>query len=65
LTLAEVCDVSYLLQVRALEREAMALQARAAFAEEGVHVPSVAEVVADFDAWLAEDVVPRRAVDGG
>jgi hypothetical protein len=44
-----------MLQVRSLEREALALQARAAFAEEGTRVPSVAEVVADFDRWLTDD----------
>ena len=47
--------MSYMLQVQALEREALALQARAAFAEEGTQVPSVAEVIADFDRWLTED----------
>jgi hypothetical protein len=48
--------------VRALEREALALQMRAAFAEEGTHVPSVAEVIAEFDRWLLEDAtVPQAA----
>lgn len=57
MSFAEICDVSYMLQVRSLEREVLALQARAAFAEEGTHVPSVAEVIADFDRWLTEDAV--------
>jgi hypothetical protein len=45
-----VCDVSYLLQTRALEREALALWAQAPFMEGDP--PSVAAVIAEFDTWL-------------
>lgn len=42
--------MSYLLQARAREREALALQAQAPFID-GTP-PTVAEVLAEFDAWL-------------
>lgn len=64
LTLAEVCDVSYLLQAGAREREALALQAQAPFIDGDV--PSVAQVLAEFDAWLVsspEDVEPETPQD--
>ena len=46
--------MSYLLQVRSIEREALALQAQAPFMEEGSKLPSVADALAEFDAWLIE-----------
>lgn len=49
--------MSYLLQARAREREALALQAQAPFIEGDP--PSVAEVLAEFDAWLVS--VPSEA----
>jgi hypothetical protein len=57
--------VSYLLQMRAREREALAFQAQAPFLDEGSHLPTVAEVIAEFDEWLVseieQDVSPQDA----
>ena len=57
--------MSYLLQVRAREREALAIQGQAPFLEEGAHLPTVAEVIAEFDEWLLSeterDVSPENA----
>jgi hypothetical protein len=58
--------VSYLLQIRALEREALAMQSQAPFVTEGSHLPSVAEVIAEFDGWLSADPMedqPPTSVD--
>jgi hypothetical protein len=56
-----VCDVSYLLQVRAREREALALRSQAL--QMDVDPPSVAEVIAEFDDWLVSDVEPAKTED--
>jgi len=47
--------VSYLLQIRAREREALAIQAQAPFLEEGSRLPTVGDVIAEFDEWLISD----------
>jgi hypothetical protein len=47
--------VSYLLQVRSIEREALALQAQAPFMEEGSKLPTVGEALEEFDEWLTSD----------
>jgi hypothetical protein len=54
--------VSYLLQVRAIEREALAIQAQAPFVDEGVQLPTVAEALAEFDAWLISPPPDDRSV---
>lgn len=52
--------MSYLLQIRAIEREALAIQAQAPFVEQGSRLPTVAEAIAEFDAWLAGDLPDDR-----
>jgi hypothetical protein len=52
LTLAEVCDVAYLIQVEQLERQALALLPSAPFLPEGKTLSSPDEVVAEFREWL-------------
>jgi hypothetical protein len=47
--------VSYLLQVRAKEREALAIQGLAPHVDEGTHLPTAAEVIEEFDQWLMAD----------
>lgn len=56
MSFAEICDVAYLLQVQAIERETLAIQSQAPFVEEGVRLPTVAEAIAEFDAALAEEL---------
>jgi hypothetical protein len=56
--------VSYLLQIRAIEREVLAIQAQAPFLEEGSKLPTVAEAIAEFDAWLSEDAPEERPLTG-
>lgn len=57
--------MSYLLQMRAREREALAIQAQAPFLDEGSHLSTVAEVIDEFDEWLVseieQDVSPENA----
>lgn len=50
--------MSYLLQVRAIERDALALLAQSPFLEG--HPPSVAEAIAEFDAWLNSEPVDHQ-----
>jgi hypothetical protein len=59
-----VCDVSYLLQIRAIEREALALQVLAPHLEQGAQLPSPAEAIAEFDAWLTEEPPEERPLTG-
>lgn len=47
--------MAYLLQIRALERAVLAEAVQGPFLEEESTLPSVAEVIAEFDAWLAEE----------
>jgi hypothetical protein len=53
--------VAYVMQVEALERRALALQALAPYADDPV--PSTEEAVAEFDEWLARE--PVVATPGG
>lgn len=50
--------MSYLLQVRAIERDALALLTQAPFLEG--RPPTVAEAVAEFDAWLNSESVDHQ-----
>lgn len=57
--------MSYLLQVRALERQALALQGQRPFLDEKAKLPTVDETLAEFEAWLnaVPQAGPARAVD--
>jgi hypothetical protein len=56
--------VSYLLQIRAIEREVLAASVQAPFLEEGSSLPSVAEVIAEFDGWLTSEDPAGQPVAG-
>ncbi len=51
--------MSYLLQVRALEREALAMQGLRPHLDAKTKLPMVDEALAEFEAWLNE--VPKES----
>lgn len=57
-----MCDVAYLCQVEALERETLAQVALIPHLDEQARkqVPSVADVRAEFDGWLLSEPVEQR-----
>ena len=55
--------MSYLLQIRAIERQTLTLQAQAPFMENPAGVKTVAAAVAEFDEWLISDPPEDRPVD--
>jgi hypothetical protein len=56
--------VSYLLQIRAIEREVLAAAVQAPFLEEGSSLPSVAAVIAEFDEWLISEAPAEQSMAG-
>jgi hypothetical protein len=56
LTLAEVCDISYVIQLEQLEREVAALRGQSVHldAKSQKNLPTMGEAQDEFDAWLAE-----------
>lgn len=65
MTLAEVCDLSYAMQVWALEREVEAVWANAPHLPQGSELPSMEGVRADFDAWLVSEPAKRKELAPG
>jgi hypothetical protein len=52
LTLAEMCDLAYVIQVEAIERLALAQISLAPHMEGGGNIPTPDAAVAEFDQWL-------------